>query len=262
MFYSLMNIISKFIEKENTHLISEILEILINSILNINDNSIEEYLINLLIKGLNSNNQDIGKIFNDSMNIILKVNKELLGKLFEKISNIFIKEEHQIINNYLIESFKKLIQFNLFKNNVKTNFNINEYAEKLVKDINDELSINLNNPKIPDNKLINEISILSVIIEKNTEIRNNINEKTNLFDNLLNNIIFNSSKSEKEEETIMTDSNNNNEEEEKMEFINIDTLNNSSSNRLNNINLQNECYNLTLRLLKFNLINFNKFFNL
>ena len=262
MFYSLMNIVSKFIEKENTHLISEILEILINSILNINDNSIEEYLINLIIKGLNSNNQDIGKIFNDSMNIILKVNKELLGKLFEKISNIFIKEEPQIINNYLIESFKKLIQFNLFKNNVKTNFNINEYAEKLVKDINDELSINLNNPKIPDNKLINEISILSVIIEKNTEIRNNINEKTNLFDNLLNNIIFNSSKSEKEEETIMTDSNNNNEEEEKMEFINIDTLNNSSSNRLNNINLQNECYNLTLRLLKFNLINFNKFFDL
>ena len=265
MFSSLINVVDKGIEQKNTGLICEIIEIILTNMKNLQDNQIDEAFLNLIIKGLNSNYKEVGEIFNLSIVTLLRINGDLLGKLFEKLSNILIKEEPKNTSHYLLEGFKKLIRIynsHNLKLNENTILSINEYSEKLTKVINDELSINLNNPKIPDNELLNDISILSVILDNNEEMVNQINEKTDLFDNLLNNIIFNSSNKDQEKE-ITTDLNNNNneEEEQKMEFINIDNINNSNnSNRLNNISLQNHCYILTLRLLKHNLINLIKFF--
>jgi hypothetical protein len=234
---------------------------------NLQDNQIDEAFLNLIIKGLNSNYKEVGEIFNLSIITLLRINGDLLGKLFEKLSNILIKEEPKNTNHYLLEGFKKLIRIynsHNLKLNENTILSINEYSEKLTKVINDELSINLNNPKIPDNELLNDISILSVILDNNEEMVNQINEKTDLFDNLLNNIIFNSSNKDQEKEIIKDLNNNNNEEEEeKMEFINIDNINNSqNTNVFNKTHLQNISYNLILILLKNNITNFQKFFTI
>ena len=261
----IMNIFNLYLEKKNENeLINEILDLIINSFPNLEDDSINDRLVNLLILGLNSDNEQIGFIFYNSVvnmcsnSSSKKIN--IMRKLFEKIANIFNNDGNQ--KKFLINSFQYLIKFNFKKTEFieNSNFDIMSYAEKIIKELNDELTINLNTPKISENKLINDILILKALIE-NPQINNEINNNTQLFENILKNLIFNSSEKKEDEHITMTDSNNN--DEEKMEFVNIDNINNSqNSNGYNKIHLQNISYSLILQLLKNNLNNFEKFFEI
>jgi hypothetical protein len=267
IFSLLMNIFELYMKKKNEISVTfSILNLIIYLFSNLDDQQINDKLINLFISGLNSDNEQIGFICCKSIinmcNNFTSKKIVIIKKLFETIANIFNNNENKNPKKYLINCFQYLIKLNFKETelNQNSNFDIISYAKKLINEVNDELTINLNTPKITENKLINDILILTTLSE-NSEIKNEINNNTQLFENILKNIIFNSSEKKNDEDIIMSDVNNN--EEEKMEFINIDNINNSqNTNVFNKTHLQNISYNLILILLKNNITNFQKFFTI
>ena len=267
IFSLLMNIFELYMKKKNEISVTfSILNLIIYLFSNLDDQQINDKLINLFISGLNSDNEQIGFICCKSIinmcNNFTSKKIVIIKKLFETIANIFNNNENKNPKKYLINCFQYLIKLNFKETelNQNSNFDIISYAKKLINEVNDELTINLNTPKITENKLINDILILTTLSE-NSEIKNEINNNTQLFENILKNIIFNSSEKKNDEDIIMSDVNNN--EEEKMEFINIDNINNSqNTNIFNKTHLQNISYNLILILLKNNITNFQKFFTI
>jgi len=281
MFNYLMNVIDNCInEKLHNNIINEIIQLITILIPNIDDISNNDKIIELILNGLKSEKEETRKIFIDafirmSKILISKDKYYILSNLFEKILQIFNNDNCEVIlNDKLCECFTYLLVLyneNKEKFKLRDDFDIVLFGEKIRNEINNELTINYLNPKISDDKLVNDLIILSKLIEINETVKKDTNEKSDLFNNILKKIIFYSDELEEKNnkhniEEINTNNNieekeNENEKENdqiiKMEFINLDTIQKLKNiNLSSNIKILNSSYILISSLLKNNLKNF------
>ena len=282
MFNCLMNVIDNFInQKIHYNIINEIIQLITILIPNIDDNSNNNKIIELILNGLKSEKEETRKNFIDSLirmsKILISKDKyEILSNLFDKVLEIINGDNCEVIlNDKLCECFTYLLGLyneNKDKFKLKDNLDIVSFGEKIRNEINDSLTINYKNPKISDDKLINDLIILAKIIEINETVKKEINEKSELFNNILKKIIFFSEEFEEQNSEIEELNTNNNIEENenknenknenenenvKMEFINIDTTENLKNiNLSSNIKILNSSYILISTLLRNNLKNF------
>ena len=281
MFFSLMNVIDNCInQKWENNIINEIIQLITYLIPNIEDSSNNDKLIDLIFNGLKSENEDTRKSFEDALIrmskiLISKEKFDIVSKIFEKMLNIFLQKDNQnyTIKNNFCDCFTYLLYlYNENKEKFKLNvdFNIDSFGEKIRNEINDDLTINFKNPKSSNEKLGNNLIILSKLIEISDSIKKEINEKSDLFTNILKKIIFYSEDEEEEKKDsnlieILTDKIEDiekNENEKKIEFINLDKIQNFKSRNLSsNITILNSSYNLISILLKNNLKNFLTYLN-
>jgi hypothetical protein len=248
MFNYLMNVIDNCInEKLHNNIINEIIQLITILIPNIDDISNNDKIIELILNGLKSEKGETRKIFIDafirmSKILISKDKYYILSNLFEKILQIFNNDNCEVIlNDKLCECFTYLLVLyneNKEKFKLRDDFDIVLFGEKIRNEINNELTINYLNPKISDDKLVNDLIILSKLIEINETVKKDTNEKSDLFNNILKKIIFYSDELEEKNnkhniEEINTNNNieekeNENEKENeqiiKMEYINLDTI--------------------------------------
>ena len=277
MFSSLIIIIDISIKKKfDNNIINEIIQLIIILIPNIEDTSNDDKLIDLILNGLNSEKDETRLSFENALirmcNILISKEKyNIISKLFEKIENNMSNKDK--INNSICNCFIYLLCTYNDKNDkfvLNNNFDLNSFSQKINNEINDELTINFKQPKLTDEQLSSYLRILAKLIEINENIKKEINEKSQIFENILFKIIFYSDENEenekKKEDSLknkLTDKIIEIEDSEKMEFINIDTIKKKKIiNRALNIEILNSSYLLILVLLKDNFKNFKLYFSI
>ena len=285
MFLYLMNVIDNCInQKWENNIINEIIQLITILIPNINDSFDNDKLIDLMINGLKSETDETRKGFEEALirmcNVLISKDKfDIISKLFEKIYLLVLKDKNENKNENLFNCFiYLLILYNDNKEKFKLvkNIDINSLANEIINKINADLTSNFESPKLSNNQFVIYLNTLSKLIDINDSIKNEVNQNSNIFINILKKIIFYSGVDEEKENTPKSmicaildkieefeRKNENESDEEELDLISLDENKNLKKNNLSsNKEILKSSYNLITSLVKSNPKNYITYLNI
>jgi ubiquitin carboxyl-terminal hydrolase 34 len=175
----------------------------------------------------------INFLFDGSLNLVLDIGSNLSEKNSAELFDYF---------SYLIEIY-------ISCNEDNNDFDILAFVNKLASAVNDDINGNRQTP-LGNEIFIGYLKILTKVLNRNNEARDIISKNYNLIQAIMTRVLFKHSTKELIDQL------------ENLEYINPDVYDDSKSNRNNNQNIRNACYNFLLSMLHGNFDNFEKFFSI